>query len=113
MAASKIYKQPTADYKRAFKDADIRGVYPTELDEDIVKKIGKAFVTNFGLDELIVGRDMRASSPKLRDAFVEGVINAGCDVIDIGLVDSPGLYFASSAMNLFGVKYTVIHCDTL
>jgi phosphomannomutase len=98
-----------ADYKRAFKEADIRGVYPAEIDDEMVYFCARAFVEEFGYQKVIVARDMRESSVALHAAFVKGVNDSGADVVDIGLMHSPGLYFASGTMNLPGVMVTASH----
>jgi phosphomannomutase len=79
-----------------FKAYDIRGVYPDSLNEDLARKIGRAYVNYLGLSgsRVIVGRDMRLSGEALKDAFVRGVTEAGTDVFDIGLVSTDALYFA-------------------
>ena len=63
----------------------------------------------FDLKKVIVGRDMRESSPSLYKAFVKGVTESGADVIDIGLVDTPAVYFASGTYKAFGVVITASH----
>lgn len=97
------------DYKVAFKDADIRGVYPTQIDEVVTYRTARAFVELFKLKKVIIGRDMRVSSPSLHDAFVTGVRDAGADVIDIGMVSTPAVYFASGTYDAFGVMITASH----
>jgi phosphomannomutase len=79
-----------------FKAYDVRGVYPDSLDEDVARKIGHAFVDHLGLSgsRVVVGRDMRLSGETLEGAFIEGVTEAGADVLDIGLVSTDALYFA-------------------
>jgi phosphomannomutase len=79
-----------------FKAYDIRGRYPDALNEDVARKIGRAFVNFLGLSgsRVVVGRDMRLSGEPLEDAFVRGVTEAGADVLDIGLVSTDALYFA-------------------
>src|ERR687886_1950955 len=79
-----------------FKAYDIRGIYPDTLDEDVVQKIGRAYVHYLNLpgSRVIVGRDMRLSGEALEEAFVEGVTEAGADVLSIGLVSTDALYFA-------------------
>jgi phosphomannomutase len=79
-----------------FKAYDIRGVYPDSLNEHLTQKIGRAYVNYLGLSgsRVIVGRDMRLSSEPLEDAFIQGVTEAGADVLDIGLVSTDALYFA-------------------
>ena len=96
-------------YKKAFKDADIRGVYPTEINETVDYRVTRAFVEMFDLKKVIVGMDMRISSPSLRDAFVAGVMDSGAEVLDIGLVDTPAVYFASGSYDTFGVMITASH----
>src|ERR671932_1181670 len=79
-----------------FKAYDIRGVYPENLDEDVARDIGRAFVKHLDLSgsRVIVARDMRLSGEALEKAFIEGVTQAGADVLDIGLVSTDALYFA-------------------
>ncbi len=98
-----------ADYRRAFKDADIRGVYPTEIDEETVYLIARAFVDEFSYKKVLVARDMRLSSPALYEAFVRGVNDAGATVIDLGLVHTPLMYYASGSLKLPGVMITASH----
>ena len=79
-----------------FKAYDIRGVYPDTLDEDLARDIGRAYVNHLGLSgsRVIVARDMRLSGEALENAFIEGVTEAGADVLDLGLVSTDALYFA-------------------
>jgi phosphomannomutase len=79
-----------------FKAYDIRGVYPDSLNEDLSRDIGRAFVNYLGLSgsRVIVARDMRLSGEALERAFIEGVTQAGADVLDLGLVSTDALYFA-------------------
>jgi phosphomannomutase len=98
-----------ADYTRAFKEADIRGVYPEEIDEELTYFIARAFVEEYSYREIIVGRDMRLSSPVLYDSFCKGATDSGARVIDIGLVSSPMMYFAAGSLNLPGVIITASH----
>src|ERR671914_2920554 len=79
-----------------FKAYDIRGVYPESLDEDVAGDIGRAFVNHLGLSgsRVIVARDMRLSGEALEKAFIEGVTEAGADVLGLGLVSTDALYFA-------------------
>ncbi len=106
--ATKKQNLPT-EYAKAFKDADIRGVYPREINETVAYRTARAFVELFELKKVIVGRDKRNSSPSLRNAFVDGVIDSGADVLDIGLVDTPAVYFASGTFNEYGVMITASH----
>src|SRR3954470_16609412 len=79
-----------------FKAYDVRGVYPDSLNEEVAREIGRAYVNYLGLSgsRMVVGRDMRLSGEALEGAFVEGVTEAGADVLDIGLVSTDALYFA-------------------
>lgn len=98
-----------ANYQRAFKEADIRGVYPTEIDEEVTYMVARAFVDEFKLASVLVARDMRLSSDGLYEAFCKGVNDAGANVIDVGLVSTPMLYFASGSQKLPGVVITASH----
>src|SRR5919206_4386019 len=79
-----------------FKAYDIRGVYPESLDESVAGDIGRAFVTYLDLSgsRVVVARDMRLSGEALEKAFIQGVTEAGADVLDLGLVSTDALYFA-------------------
>jgi len=97
------------EYKQAFRDADIRGVYPDQLNDEVVYRIARSFVSLYELSEVVLGRDMRTSSPALRDAFVRGITDQGADVIDIGEVDTPAVYFVSGTRNMYGAMITASH----
>lgn len=92
-----------------FKAYDVRGVYGKNLTDDIAYKIGKALVSFLKCKQVIVGYDMRISSPKLSKAFMEGVNDQGADAIDIGQVSTDGLYFASGFLKNPGVMFTASH----
>lgn len=92
-----------------FKAYDIRGVYPEELDEKAAYLIGKAFVTFLKCKDVIVGRDMRLSSPALALSFIEGVRDMGADAIDIGEVCTDATYFASGFLDKPAVMFTASH----
>ena len=77
-----------------FKSRDIRGIYPKELNEKIAFKIGQAFVKHTKAKKIVVGQDMRLSSPVLFESLIKGIVNQGADVYDIGLVPTEGLYFS-------------------
>ncbi len=93
-----------------FKAYDVRGIYPTEIDEDTVYRIGMATVATLGAHTLAVGRDARQSGPSLHKALIDGITDAGCDVIDLDMVTTPMLYFASHALDVDGaVSVTASH----
>jgi phosphomannomutase len=79
-----------------FKSYDVRGVYPSELNEDVAYAIGRCFVPLIGSQRarIVIGRDMRPSGRSLGDAFARGACDAGADVVDIGMVSTDALYFA-------------------
>ena len=77
-----------------FKAYDIRGVVPDELDADDAYRIGRAVARHIDAPSLAVGRDARPSSPELFEELVRGVTDEGTDVVDLGLVCTPMLYFA-------------------
>jgi len=77
-----------------FKAYDIRGKVPSELDPLLARRIGNAFARLLSARRLVVGRDMRTHSPVLAEAVIEGIRDAGCDVLSIGLASTPMDYFA-------------------
>ena len=77
-----------------FKAYDIRGTYPDQIDERTAYRIGAAMVEFLGSKRLVVGRDMRTMAPSVQDAVIDGMLEQGCDVIDIGLCSTPMGYFA-------------------
>ncbi len=85
-----------------FKAYDIRGLYPEELDAIGALAIGRAFARKLGPGPIAVGFDMRKSGEALREAFVTGLRAEGSDVIDIGRVSTPILYFATAALRAVG-----------
>jgi phosphomannomutase len=99
----------THDLSKIFKAYDVRGIYPDELDEDVARRIGAAFVTFVRADRLVLGRDMRTSSPALASAFTEGATGSGVDVIDLGEVSTDALYFASGKLDMSGAMFTASH----
>src|SRR5436189_4369809 len=77
-----------------FKAYDVRGVYPSEINEDAARAIGAAFVAYLHAKRIAVGRDMRLSSPALAAAFIDGATSRGTDVVDYGMISTDMLYFA-------------------
>lgn len=95
-----------------FKEYDIRGIYPKEINRDIAYIIGMAFVRFLGKKNprIVIGRDLRPSAPKLAEGFVAGAREAGADIIDIGTATSPILYYATSLLkDDGGVMITASH----
>jgi phosphomannomutase len=92
-----------------FKAYDIRGIYPTDLNEDAAYAIGRAFVTFLEAQQVLVGRDMRLSGPQIFDAVTRGIMDQGADVINIGMVSTDQYYFACSELKLPGMMVTASH----
>lgn len=92
-----------------FKAYDIRGIYPTDLNDDVAYLIGRAFVTYVGATEVIVGRDMRISGPAVFAAVKRGITDQGADVVDIGMVSTDQYYFACAELGLPGMMVTASH----
>jgi phosphomannomutase len=77
-----------------FKAYDIRGTTPEQINEETARRVGFAFATYLSSKRIVVGHDMRDSSPALHRAFVEGLLAAGAEAMDIGLSTTPMLYAA-------------------
>ncbi|MEU5850823.1 phosphomannomutase/phosphoglucomutase [Saccharopolyspora shandongensis] len=97
------------DLSGIVKAYDIRGVVGDGLDADVVREIGAAFTRLVGGPAVVIGYDMRESSPGLAAAFAEGVTGQGVDVINIGLASTDMLYFASGRLDLPGAMFTASH----
>ena len=93
-----------------FKAYDVRGVYPTQLDEAGAHAIGRAFVEHFEPRRIAIGRDMRISAPKMTRAVIDGATDGGADVVDIGMVGTEMLYYAVGELSLDGgIAVTASH----
>jgi phosphomannomutase len=93
-----------------FKAYDVRGLYPSEVNEEGARAIGAAFVAYLQARRIAVGRDMRLSSPALAAAFIDGATAQGADVVDYGMVSTDMLYFAvASDGHDGGVQITASH----
>jgi phosphomannomutase len=93
-----------------FKAYDVRGLYPSEVNEEGARAIGGAFVAYLQAKRIAVGRDMRLSSPALAAAFIDGATAQGADVVDYGMVATDMLYFAvASDGHDGGVQITASH----
>jgi phosphomannomutase len=98
------------------KAYDIRGTYPDQLNAELSREVGVAFVhvlalrkSDGGPGAVVIGHDMRPSGPELVAAFADGVMSQGVDVIQIGLASTDALYFASGHLNLPGAMFTASH----
>lgn len=85
-----------------FKAYDIRGITPSQLDPEVARRIGRAFVDYLGARRIAVGRDARLSSPEISAAFIRGVRSQGCEVVDIGVVGTDMLYYFVARHGLQG-----------
>jgi phosphomannomutase len=95
---------------KVFKAYDVRGLYPSELDEAGAYAIGRAFVEQFEPRSIAVGRDVRLSSPSMAEALIRGATEAGADVLDLGMVGTEMVYFAVGELGLDGgVMVTASH----
>jgi phosphomannomutase len=93
-----------------FKSYDVRGIYPTDINEKIVYDIGRALVQFLGARSIAVGYDNRHSSPTLFHSLTRGINEAGADVISLGHLSTPMLYFASAHLGVDGaVMITASH----
>src|SRR4029077_9180398 len=102
--------QDTATTFSLFKRYDVRGIVPDELTRDFVYQVGRAFVAQFDLSHVVIGRDMRESGRALFEALAEGVIDQGAHVTDVGLVSTDALDFATGKFGVDGgVMITASH----
>ena len=87
---------------QVFKAYDVRGIYPTDLDEEGAYAIGRGYVEQFEPRVIAVGRDMRVSAPAMAKAVIEGAADGGADVLDLGMVGTEMLYHAVGSLGLEG-----------
>ena len=93
-----------------FKACDIRGVYPGDINEENVRRIGRAVATVLGGGDVVVGGDVRISTPALKSALIDGLMASGANVTDLGTVPTPAFYFAKAMFGATGgVMVTASH----
>ena len=95
-----------------FKAYDIRGIVPSTLNEDVARNLGRAFgmaARAKGQGVVAVGRDGRLSGPALSQALMAGLVEVGIEVIDVGMVTTPMLYFAAATLCQSGIQVTGSH----
>ncbi len=83
----------------AFKAYDIRGIYNKDFDKETVYKIGYFLPSLLNTDHVVVGRDVRISSPEVHEYLLKGITESGADVWDLGLATTPMVYFATVKLN--------------
>ena len=100
-----------ADFSNFVKTYDVRGLVGIELTEEVVRAFGAGFVAELGLagQQLVIGHDMRDSSPAFANAFAEGAMLRGASPVMLGLCSTDMSYFASGSMNLPAVMFTASH----
>jgi phosphomannomutase len=99
----------SGDLGSIFKAYDVRGVYPSQLDEDAAYRIGKAFASWSGAERIVLGKDCRPSSPGLAGGFADGARDTGTTVMDLGLATTDMVYFASGRLSSPGAMFTASH----
>lgn len=99
--------------QKIFKTYDIRGIYPDEINEEAVNKIGAAFAVCLKgkTDYIVAGRDTRISSPSLFNALLKGITSQGTNVVDIGICTTPMLIFATqkTGSDIGGIMLSASH----
>ncbi len=94
----------------SFKAYDVRGKVPTELNEDLAYKIGRAYTKLINCKEVVIGFDVRKSSVSISEALIKGFTDSGVDVINIGLCGTEMIYFATSYLKVDGgIMITASH----
>ena len=96
-----------------FREYDIRGVYPTDINEEVAYTIGRSYGSilqeKYGQSTCVVSHDNRLSSEPLSQNLIKGILESGCNVIDYGLSTTPMNYYARYLNNLFGIMVTASH----
>src|SRR5699024_4896108 len=103
------FDQPNIDLADSFKAYDVRGIDEQTLNSDVALAVGFAFVEVTGVDQVLVGGDMRPYSLDYVAAFTRGATAAGADVVDLGLISTDMLYHASGVLDAAGVVFTASH----
>lgn len=97
-------------HTNGFGAYDLRGVYPTDINEELAYRIGRVYPRLLCRKSVVVGGDIRLSTPMLKDALIKGLIDSGCDVVDIGQCGTEMIYFATAHWKLGGgIMVTASH----
>jgi phosphomannomutase len=98
------------EFLSCFKAYDVRGKLGTELNEDVAYRIGRSFAQHMNAKKVVVGGDIRLTSDSLKSALARGLMDSGCDVVDIGMVGTEEVYFASFFLDVDGgIEVTASH----
>ncbi len=93
-----------------FKAYDVRGQIPGQLNADIARRIGNATAEFLKAETIVIGRDIRLSSPEIADAVADGLMQGGVDVVDVGVGGTELVYFATQALDAHGgIMITASH----
>ena len=99
--------------KQIFREYDIRGIYPTDLNEELAYNLGRAYATkllSLGKNKMIVAHDNRLSSESLEENLIRGLTDSGVSVVKLGLVTTPMYYYAWNKLNInCGIMVTASH----
>jgi phosphomannomutase len=85
-----------------FKAYDVRAIHPTQINGEVARRVGRAFVDYLKAKTIAVGRDVRVSSPEIAGGFIEGALSEGANVVDIGVVGTDMMYFYVASHDLDG-----------
>lgn len=99
--------------EKVFREYDIRGVYPSEINEELAYIVGQSYATmlqqNYKMKTCVVGMDNRLSSPTLHDNLIRGITDTGMNVIDLGLCTTPMYFYGCIYTHSFGMMITASH----
>jgi phosphomannomutase len=91
-----------SDFEKIFKAYDVRGIYPSEIDEATIHRIGEAYAVVMEPKRVVVGRDVRTSGKKLQQELISSLLESGINVVAIGTITTDQLYFAAGNYGLDG-----------
>jgi phosphomannomutase len=98
------------DFSKIFKAYDVRGIYPSQINKEVLGRIGEAYAAIRQPKKVAVGRDVRASGEELKKELISSLLNSGIDVVDIGTITTDQLYFAVGNYGLDGgISVTASH----
>lgn len=99
--------------KKVFREYDIRGIYPDEVNEELAYTIGRSYasllINEYNMDTCVVGMDNRLSSPNLHKELIKGLTDTGLDVIDLGLCTTPMYFYGCIYTHNYGMMITASH----